>query len=133
MNYSQTADTLVATSRHKFFGLSVVDAISAGVPPLLPNPPSCPELVPDHLTGFFLYYGDIYESLAPLPVMTRSGLHEHRNVLIQHVESFNWSSLVHDYDDLIDNAAGQIGGQGDPRRQCSLELERTEMGSSGFR
>jgi hypothetical protein len=106
----------VSTSRHKFFGVSVVDAISPGVPPLLPNRPSCPELVPDHLTGFFLYYGDIYESLAPLPVMTLSGLHEHRNMLIQHVESFNWSSLVHGYDDLIDNAAGQIGGQGDPRR-----------------
>ena len=112
----QAADIVVSTSRHEFFGVSVVEAISAGVRPLLPNRLSYPELVPHHLRDFFLYSGDIYDSLAPLLVATRSELHAHRDALIQHVESFNWTSLVHDYDDLVDNVAGQVGEQGDPRR-----------------
>ncbi|MBV30514.1 MAG: hypothetical protein CL504_07765 [Actinobacteria bacterium] len=116
ISYLQTADIVVSTSRHEFFGVSVVEAISAGVRPLLPNRLSYPELVPGHLRDSFLYSGDIYESLAPLLMTTRSRLHENRDALIKHVESFNWRSLVHDYDDLVDNVAGQVGEQGDLRR-----------------
>lgn len=94
----------------------MVEAISAGARPLLPNRLSYPELVPGHLSDSFLYSGDIYDSLAPLLSTTRSELHEHRDALIKHVEYFNWRSLVHDYDDVIDNVAGQVGEQGDHRR-----------------
>ena len=116
VNCLHTADIVVSTSKHEFFGVSVVEAISAGARPLLPNRLSYPELVPDHLRDFFLYSDDIYDSLARLITTTRSELHAHRDALIQHVESFNWTSLVHDYDDLIDNVAGQAGEQDDPRR-----------------
>ncbi len=116
INCLQTADIVCSTSRHEFFGVSVVEAISAGARPLLPNRLSYPELVPGHLSDSFLYSGDIYDSLAPLLMTKRSELHEHRDALIEHVEHFNWRSLVHDYDDVIDNVAGQVGEQDDHRR-----------------
>ena len=41
----QTADLVVSTARHEFFGIGVVEAIAAGAFPLLPNRLAYPEII----------------------------------------------------------------------------------------
>ncbi len=60
----QQADVIVSTARHEFFGLSVLEAMSAGAVPLLPNRLSYPELLDigdSAQTAAFLYDGTVSE------------------------------------------------------------------------
>ncbi|RKX29978.1 MAG: DUF3524 domain-containing protein [Candidatus Zixiibacteriota bacterium] len=51
------ADVIVSTAQHEFFGISVVEAISAGAYPLLPNRLAYPELLGGANTDEFFYDG----------------------------------------------------------------------------
>ena len=48
-------DLVISTARHEFFGISVAEAMSAGVTPLLPDRLSYPELVGEERAGEALY------------------------------------------------------------------------------
>ena len=64
--YSQLlakGDIVVSTARHEFYGISVIEAVSAGCIPLLPNCLSYPELFPAQ----YLYEsGDLFSRLKSL-------------------------------------------------------------------
>ena len=56
-------DIAVSTSRHEFYGISVIEAVRAGCTPLLPKRLSYPELFPDQ----YLYEGrKLHEALKSL-------------------------------------------------------------------
>ena len=104
------ADIVVSTANHEFFGISVVEAISAGAYPLLPKRLAYPEILDLHNnpeTEVFFYAG------------TDNGLSKKLQEVIQRFESdsigpetteyvrdsmkrFNWAELASDYDDNID-------------------------------
>jgi glycosyltransferase involved in cell wall biosynthesis len=50
-----SCDLVVSTALHEFFGISVIEAMSAGATPLLPNRLSYPELVGEELSEEVLY------------------------------------------------------------------------------
>lgn len=52
------ADVLPVTTQHDFFGISVVEAIAAGVYPLLPNRLAYPEHIPQAYEEAHLYEGE---------------------------------------------------------------------------
>src|SRR6185295_9493603 len=50
-----TADVVVSTARHEFFGISVCEAMAAGCTPFVPRRLAYPELVPRELHGGSVY------------------------------------------------------------------------------
>ena len=55
-------DILPVTSKHEFFGISVLEAASAGVIPILPERLSYPEIFPqDKFTGLFYEDGKLFD------------------------------------------------------------------------
>jgi glycosyltransferase involved in cell wall biosynthesis len=89
----QQADVIVSTARHEFFGLSVLEAMSAGVVPLLPNRLSYPELLGDSaLAAAFLYDGTVSE--LTIRLQEWSGI----------LDSDRWSDLK----TIARNAAGRF-------------------------
>lgn len=91
--YSQLhrATHLPVTSNQDFFGISVVEAIAAGVTPILPNDLAYPEHVGD--VGCFYQRGQFKESLISSfeGVSARKTYHEE-------MMKYDWTNLIDRYD-----------------------------------
>ncbi|MCR9204245.1 MAG: glycosyltransferase, partial [Halobacteriovoraceae bacterium] len=78
---------LPVTSIHDFLGLSVLEAISAGVLPLLPHRMVYPELIPDSLKDKLLYKDDPQVQLEGL---LKEGISENEEKsLLEHIQKFS--------------------------------------------
>ncbi|MEL6195345.1 MAG: DUF3524 domain-containing protein, partial [Bacteroidota bacterium] len=99
-HWLQRADVLPVTSRHDFFGISVVQAIQAGVYPLLPKRCAYPEHIPSQLHDKYLY-NDQEELVQKLKAV----LQKREKVdpeLSAHVACYAWSEQIQSYDQLMD-------------------------------
>ena len=104
------ADVIVSTARHEFFGLSVLEAMSAGAVPLLPDRLSYPEL----LEGFpdlekCLYKGGAEEIARRLVhcqrILRSAGWLAQIEQSQAAANRFAWSSVAKVLDARIDQAA----------------------------
>jgi glycosyltransferase involved in cell wall biosynthesis len=99
------ADIVVSTARHEFFGVAVLEAVTAGALPLLPHRLSYPELVP-HPHDIYLYDGPT-ELVAAL----RWALTDHARrrtaaaLAREHVERYDWRHVAPFYDHLLTQTA----------------------------
>lgn len=93
----KTADILPVTSNQDFFGMSTVEAMAAGVLPLLPNRLACPAHIPEHLRGTYLY-----ESEKDLEIRLAKWLKEKLPdtgaELADFVKKYDWKNLIPKYD-----------------------------------
>ena len=95
------ADLVISTADHEFFGISILEAITGGAFPLLPNRLSYPELIPSDLHPACLYADDddLFEKAAlrlrqPRPAPPS---------LQAHVQaSFDWPVVAARYDALLE-------------------------------
>ncbi|MCS7261438.1 MAG: DUF3524 domain-containing protein, partial [Anaerolineae bacterium] len=102
------ADVLPVTSRHDFFGSSVVEAIYCGCFPLLPKRLSYPELIPPAYHPLCLYqdFRDLVERLTHLlgtaawPSVTS---------LQAYVTRFDWHVMAPEYDDQLESVHHRPG------------------------
>lgn len=96
IEWVQSADILPVTNNQDFFGISIVEAIAAGVTPLMPNRLSYPEhLDPNEFPQCFYHdYEDLYVKLKtmiqdwsnPLPSLS------------DQVRHYDWANIIKSYD-----------------------------------
>ena len=97
-----TADIVLSTAIHEFFGVSIVEALYCGCRPILPNRLSYPELLPpsDHAACLYADFGDLMDKL-------RSALHQGGCPVRLHEAAarFDWSAQAGRYDELMQEVA----------------------------
>jgi len=116
------ADVVVSTARHEFFGIGIVEAITAGAYPLLPNRLSYPEILGlGRVGGVERYFYDgtveqLAERLFDLAELARKGKFRRnsRPAVSALVERFKWTNLAPLLDDALEQvAAGHPAGDAD--------------------
>lgn len=86
------AKVLPVTSRHDFQGISVLEAIDAGVIPLLPNRLTYPELIPKELHSKLIY--EDQEFASKLSLLLKDGLSDNEEALLHSsISRFHWREL----------------------------------------
>jgi len=102
----RSADVVVSTARHEFFGIAVVEAIAAGAFPVLPNRLVYPEHIPDELHDICLYEDadDLHRLLTVAlddPSVRRRG-----GVLAGEMRGYDWRVVAPAMDRLVTDLAG---------------------------
>jgi glycosyltransferase involved in cell wall biosynthesis len=98
------ADLLPVTSRHDFFGSSVVEAIYCGCFPLLPRRLSYPELIPPEYHDL-CFYRDFDDLVARLASVIEQGAPLQPAALQSAVARFDWHTMAPLYDERLQAAA----------------------------
>lgn len=110
-----SADIVVSTARHEFFGVSVLEAMAAGALPILPARLSYPELVP---SGSYLYR-DHRELVRRLcwALTHDHGRRRAARAARVHARRFAWPVVAGAYDDLLAGMAssGRVPQDSDGR------------------
>jgi glycosyltransferase involved in cell wall biosynthesis len=91
-------DIVVSTSRHEFFGISVLEAVRAGCRPLLPRRLSYPEMFPRR----FLYDDENFHRELRETILNNQRLRAGEAKAL--TEPNSWDALAPSYEDWIRNA-----------------------------
>ncbi len=100
------ADVIISTADHEFFGLSVVEAIAAGVYPLLPRRLSYPEILGKQAAADFFYDGRVDQLARRLvelstTIADTSVRQEYLRRLRPIGQRYCWLALAPAYDDAL--------------------------------
>lgn len=99
-----TCDVVVSTADHEFFGLAIVEAMAAGVQPLVPDRLSYPEVIGEQLAGKALYdsigiLGARLRQHADAPARVRAM--EHRTAMRERANNWSCESSTRGLDQLV--------------------------------
>ena len=96
------ADIIPVTSRHDFFGASVVQALYCNCYPLLPKRLSYPEHLPKEVHSKFFYddFDDLTERIKSLMVNIQEVRQEKTK---RFVENYDWQFITNSYDNIFDS------------------------------
>ncbi len=101
------ADIIPVTSRHDFFGASVMEAVYCNCFPLLPKRLAYPELVPGAL--HYLYFYDNFKDLTERLRKAVLNIHRTREFnLNKEAGAFGWENMAKSYDERMETAAGKF-------------------------
>ena len=103
INLVQSADLLPVTNNQDFFGISIVEAIAAGVMPLMPRRLSYPEHIDptEHPECFYNDHEDLYQKLKVMIQDWSNPLPS----LADQVKCYDWSNIIDQYDDSFTEIA----------------------------
>lgn len=106
----RSADVVVSTARHEFFGIAACEAIYCGAIPVLPRRLGYPELIPEDLHDQVLYReGELVDRLVRV-VNEGRDWGELRRRLRAAMAAHDWSRRAGEYDDLLDAWFGRDAG-----------------------
>lgn len=101
------ADILPVTSKHDFFGCSVVEAIYCGAVPLLPKRLAYPEHIPGPLHDRYFYDGfDDLVGRLEAALVEAGGPPASNEALREHVARYGWENMAPAYDEAMEDVAG---------------------------
>ncbi len=89
---------LPVTSHQDFFGISVVEAVAAGVYPLLPYRLAFPEIIDSNRNSENFYNEGMLESCLRNNLQ-QCASQELRNAVIR----FDWTQMVNKYDEIFEH------------------------------
>lgn len=92
-------DFLPVTSHHEFFGISVLEAVSAGVIPILPERLTYPELFPKTEFGKIFYANNKLAEFVEKLICNRSGFD--RSKIMKRADCFNCEKSVMEFGKLF--------------------------------
>lgn len=98
------ADILPVTSRHDFFGVSVVQAIYCNCRPLLPKRLAYPEHLPTEQHEHY-FYTDFDDLIVRLMKLCRDVVLRRDQSLASLVDKYDWRQMGGVYDDLLQSLA----------------------------
>jgi len=104
------SSVVASTAVHEFFGIAMVEAMAAGLVPILPRSLSYPELVPAAFHEQVLYdsYGDLVRRLRTV-LVDLDGARAATTGLREAMYRFDWSQLAPQYDSALRAvAAGRV-------------------------
>ncbi|MBN2064114.1 MAG: DUF3524 domain-containing protein [Sedimentisphaerales bacterium] len=101
------SDIVVSTAIHEFFGISVMEAVSAGCVPLLPARLNYPHLLPEQYHDDLLYKTDTELTGKLITLLKRKDRETNFSGLREHAASYNWTALARTYDDHFTRAVTQ--------------------------
>ncbi|KAF3998021.1 glycosyltransferase family 4 protein [Glaciimonas immobilis] len=100
----------ICTSRHEGFGIAPVEAMSAGLIPLLSDIPPFRHLVSQSKIGLLVNTKNIRDSVEALVKMHAAGRSDYalrRNQAQQFAERYNWRQIADKYADIYTRLAGR--------------------------
>lgn len=97
-NLLQQSNFLPVTSNQDFFGGSVVEAIAAGVIPILPNRLAYPEHIPEDYKSSYLYNSED-ELLRMMKNFLSEEISRQEIALSNHVQRYDWKNIIAKYDE----------------------------------
>ena len=95
-----TADIVISTAEHEFFGIAILEAMYCRCYPLLPKRLVYPEYIPDHRRDDNLYTSDrdLYRKLKF--ALTR--IDETRRIHFRDIAAqFDWSNMAPEWDEML--------------------------------
>lgn len=100
-NWLWKADIALTTSNQDFFGGSVVEAISCGCLPILPNRLAYPEHIPRNLHSSILY-DSLETAYSMLKYYLLEGFkYEKLTTIAKYIQQYDWKRSAHRYDNLL--------------------------------
>ena len=107
------ADIVVSSAIHEFFGIAIVEAISQGCFPVLPNRLSYPELIPPRYHKACLYKnGDSLVELLGWAISHPDRAHALAVELSFEVQNFDWAHMAPRYDEAMTAVERHWGADG---------------------
>jgi len=94
-----TANIMYVTSYQDFFGISIVEALSAGCYPILPDRLSYTEHIPPSLRDDHIYIGD--EDVEMTINVIEEKLYLQVEDTSRYVSRYDWSNVIDEYDHLL--------------------------------
>lgn len=95
-------DIVVSTAHHEFFGIAIVEAMAAGVFPVLPDRLVYPDRIPGSRHGTCLYqdHDDLVEKVR-WAVEHREEAAQIATELAETVQKYDWSEVAPQYDEVL--------------------------------